>query len=205
MKRSKGVWQAAHVRLQGAVRRQKIHADRHRRPAPRNAAEQEVWLSTRDVRRRLPCRKLSPKYIGPFKILRQVNPVAYRLQLPHQYRISPTFHFSLLKPMVGGEGVPVHAPLSGPAPPPPLLLDDGPVYAVRTLLQSRRRRGRLQYLVNWEGYGPEERSWVPAADVLDPSLISDFHREHPDAPAPVVGLLAVVLGRRLPPLGRGVL
>ncbi len=46
------------------------------------------------------------------------------------------------------------------------------------LLDSRRRGSALQYLVDWEGFGPEERSWVNSGNT------EEFYRLHPEKPAP---------------------
>ncbi|KAI2661634.1 Transposon Tf2-6 polyprotein [Labeo rohita] len=180
---SEATWNRAHVHLQRAVRRTQTQADRHRRPNPPYEPGQWVWLSTRNLRLHLPCMKLSPRYVGPFKIIRQITPVSFRLELPSEYRISPTFHVSLLKPAgrPGGAEILDETVAQRPAP---LIIDGEEAYRVNTILDSRRRNGRLQYLVDWEDYGPEERSWVPAEDILDPSLTTEFHSTHPDRPAP---------------------
>uniref|UniRef100_A0A9J8BP41 Integrase catalytic domain-containing protein n=1 Tax=Cyprinus carpio carpio TaxID=630221 RepID=A0A9J8BP41_CYPCA len=83
---SERVWDSAHVHLQQAVRRHKEQADARRGPTPQYQPGQKVWLSTQDIRLRLPCGKLSPRYIGPFTIERQLNEslvmMRYLLLLP---------------------------------------------------------------------------------------------------------------------------
>lgn len=34
-------------------------------------------------------------------------------------------------------------------------------------------------MVGWKGYGQEQHFWDLAEDIKDPSLILDFHHEHP--------------------------
>ncbi|KAK3548969.1 hypothetical protein QTP70_022645, partial [Hemibagrus guttatus] len=174
---SKEVWEWAHIHLQRVIRRQKRQADQRRRPHPSYTVGQSVWLSTHNLKLKLPCRKLTPKFIGPFKIVRQVSATASSFP-PHTVSVPPSMSTSLLKPVH-----PCQRNSPGCEPPLPLDIDGAPAYIVSALLNSRQVRSRLQYLVHWEGYGPEEHSWVNAADILDPALAEDFHRAHPSKPA----------------------
>jgi hypothetical protein len=63
-----------------------------------------VWVHLRkdrflDLRKS----KLMPRAAGPFKVLEKINDNAYKLELPPEFGISPTFNISDLKPYLGEE------------------------------------------------------------------------------------------------------
>ncbi|GJY50939.1 putative reverse transcriptase domain-containing protein [Tanacetum coccineum] len=50
--------------------------------------------------------KLNPRYIGPFKILKRVGPMAYKLELPEELsNVYSTFHVSNLKKCLSDESL----------------------------------------------------------------------------------------------------
>ena len=115
VRRCKRTWKQARRALLRTSKRNQRHANQLRTPAPSFRHGQRIWLSAKDLPLRVESRKLAPRYVGPFKVIRRINPVCYRLQVPRSLKINPTFHVSLLRPVFTSPLAP--APET---PPPPL-------------------------------------------------------------------------------------
>ncbi len=176
IQRCRCTWRRVSSALCRSRARTRRAANRHWVKAPRYVCGQKVWLSTQNLPLQVSSRKLMPRFIGPFSIVKVLSPVAVKLRLSHQLcQVHPVFHVSCIKPVI-----------RTPTRPPPALDEGSSIYRVRRLLDVRPRGRGHQFLVDWEGYGPEERRWIPAWDVLDRSLIDDFYhsRQTPSSGAP---------------------
>ncbi|GJT77849.1 putative reverse transcriptase domain-containing protein [Tanacetum coccineum] len=87
-------------RMQAARDRQKSYADKRRRPLEFEVGD-KVMLKVapwKGVMRFGKHGKLNPHYIGPFRIIERIGPVAYRLELPQELsRVHNVFHVCNLK------------------------------------------------------------------------------------------------------------
>lgn len=167
--------------IQLAADRAKRFYDCHSQQQPNFKVGDQVLLRHDNITTIAPSKKLSPKFLGPFQITAKISDLVYELRLPKNLRIHNKFHvLSLEKYNIDT------IPGRKQQPPPPIMTSRGDLeWEVRTILDSRLagRARRLQYLVAWQGYGPEHNCWEPASNLKNaPDIVKWFHSHHPSAP-----------------------
>ena len=179
--RIKTIHQELKSNLTSAQAKYKEFHDVHVKEAPPFAVGDLVWLSRKNITTTRPSTKLDYKRLGPYKILDVVgeSKMAFKLDLPPRMKIHPVFHASLLEPHRANT-----IPGRTQPPPPAVTVEDALEYEVKEVLDSRVRNNKLEYLVDWVGYAPHERSWEPAT-YLDhaPEEIARYHERYPDRPS----------------------
>jgi hypothetical protein len=144
--------------LKAAQSRQKSYADKKRREASFNPGD-FAYLKVSPIRgtRRFQVHgKLAPRYIGPYKVLKRVGAVAYRLELPEE--MSDVFHVSQLcrclkvleEKRVSVETIDLQ---------PDLRYQEVPVKILDTVVKRTRTSEVRVCRVQWSRHEIEEATW----------------------------------------------
>jgi hypothetical protein len=146
--------------LRTAQSRQKSYADNRRRLLEFKEGDY-VYLKVSPLRgmRRFKVKgKLSPRFIGPFLILKRVGEVAYQLELPdHLADIHDVFHVSQLKKCLR---VPEEQlPMEDLSVQEDLTYAEYPIRILDTLTRVTRNKVIKMCKVQWSHHGEDEATW----------------------------------------------
>ena len=159
-----------HLRI--AQEKMKSCADMKRRRVEFEEGD-KVFLKIRPYRqvslRKRRNEKLSPKYFGPYRIVKRIGPVAYRLELPATATIHPVFHISQLK-RAFGESANSEELL-------PFLTANHEWKAVpqEVFSYQKNEKGGWEVLMSWKGLPHHEATWESYDDFQQ--SFPDFHLE----------------------------
>lgn len=141
------------------------------RAAQRFKTGDYVLLSAKNIKQRRPNKKLSDKFLGPYKITSVVGQhgLAYKLQLPESMKIHNVFPISLLEPWKSRDG---RSPTPADVEVEPQESEE---YEVEEVLAHRYNGKRREYLIKWTGYGHEHNTWEPRRHLTD-TLVEEYHK-----------------------------
>ncbi|GJS65245.1 putative reverse transcriptase domain-containing protein [Tanacetum coccineum] len=147
-------------RMQAARDRQKSYADLKRKPMEFEVGDKVMlkvspWKGVVRFGKR---GKLNPRFVGPFKVIKRVGDVAYKLELPEELsRVHNTFHVSNLKKCHADE--PLAVPLDGLHFDDKLQFVEEPI-EITDCEVKRLRRSRIPLVkVRWNSKRGPEFTW----------------------------------------------
>ena len=155
-------------RLMVAQDRQRKYADKQRRDMEFEIGEPVLLKISpwKGISRFGKKGKLSPRFIGPFEILRKVGKVAYELALPPQMQqIHNVFHISMLKKFnPDTKCVIEHEPVELQ---PDLSYIEQPVEILDRSIKVLRNKEVVLVKVLWRNPKVEESTWELESDMID--------------------------------------
>jgi len=126
-------------------------ADAQRSPAPDFKVGDKVFVKAQFFRTTRPSKKLSKKYLEPYKIIAQPSTLSFTLYLPKSMRsVHPVFHVSMLEPATSNtfsERIQLAPTL--------VIIDREHKYEISQMVDSKIDRQwacKLLYKVIWLGY-----------------------------------------------------
>jgi len=178
-----GSMQAAKLHLSRAQLRQKQFADRKRRELEFSEGE-EVLLSTRNLTLPGPAAKLQPKWIGPYKIEKKIGNLAYKLEIPADWRVHDVFHVSNLKTFVVNPNQFAGRPTR--AKPVAFARDGVPLYEPEAILNRMwlhfpgKSKPEWGYLIQWKDFSEHDTTWEPIENLSgSKQLLEAYNTLHP--------------------------
>ena len=170
-----------HENLKIAKSRQKSYADKKRRSVLFQAGDY-VYLRVspmKGVQRFGVKGKLAPRYVGPFLIIEQCGPVAYRLELPARLSaVHNIFHVSQLRKclrvpekVIDVEKLQLE---------PDLVYPEHPVKIVDYKTRVTRNQTSKFYKVQWSNHSEREATWETEDFVRSkyPELLQTYQGTH---------------------------
>ncbi|XP_020960357.1 uncharacterized protein LOC110263441 [Arachis ipaensis] len=153
------------------LEKEKSYADQRQKPLEFEEGEHVFLKATPTTRvgRAIKTKKLNPRYIRPFEILKRIGPVACRIALlPYLSNLHDVFHVSQLRKytpdvshVLEPEPIQVREDLTLPVI--PVRIDD-------TSVKRLRAKEVLLVKVAWSRTGIEEHTW---------ELESDMRKDYP--------------------------
>ncbi|KAI3672993.1 hypothetical protein L6452_39099 [Arctium lappa] len=153
-------------RLKIAQDRQKSYADKRRKPIEFQVGDKVMlkispWKGVVRFRKR---GKLSPRYIGPYKIIKRVGEVAYKLELPEELQgIHNTFHVSNLRKCLADESTEVT--LKDVKVDKTLSYIEEPETIVDRKVRKLRNKEIALVKVQWRHHKGPEATWEPEEEM----------------------------------------
>lgn len=120
--------------------------------------------------------KLVQRWIGPFEVIERINPKVYRLHMSDRYPGLPIFNIEHLKKYIPS---PEEFGSRTALPETRISKTDSTYHPIEKIVGHRYagKGKQIQYLVRWEGYGPQFDEWKSPRDLRNASIYLRRYRQ----------------------------